>query len=816
MSYFLAPWETQFDDINASGNVTAKYFIGDGSLLKGVTYSLPSTYNIDIPNGNITGSFANVLNVIASVGNIANVILIGGNVSANYFVGDGSQLTGVVSTFPGKANVDINGNVTGNIANISSITASVGNIRTLTSGNITAIGQVNISGNAVATFFIGNGSQLTGISTNLPTTANIDIISGNITGSFANVSNLNTAAGNIANVIFNGGNISMTNGTFFGGNIFGSVANVSNLNTAAGNIANVIFSDGNVTMTNGTFFGGNIFGSVANVSNLNTTAGNIANVIFSDGNVTMTNGTFFGGNIFGSVANVTNLNTATGNIANVIFNGGNVTMTNGTFFGGNIFGSVANVTNLNTATGNIANVIFSDGNVTMTNGTFFGGNIFGSVANVTNLNTRNFSANTIGNIANVRFVSASIALHSTITANGAITGGNINTIGVSNIANVRFASGNIITNGQLSAKTIFVSNGISANNMIFLSNVGNINDNNVNSIGLYGSQMRFSTIGGSNGYVFTQYVAATPAQYEVANLNYFGGAVFRSSGSGAFGTQVVNTTSSGFTGSMLVTDSATAAAGTFNHLVSKSAGTNVFRVVGNGTVLNVGGTFSTGADYAEMFEWEDKNVNKEDRRGTPVVLSGKKIRVASKSDSPYDIVGVVSTVPTVIGDTAWNAWNGMYLKDKYGQTLNTITYYLANVSNGSEEIVPCSPGDIPPPGYTIKTAVTPVLNPGYDPAKPYKNRLERPEWVPVGICGKLWVDNSFVAANIVHPSWKKLDIVDDPENPGNASAQVVQMLIGVAPTRPDTVDLQARNANLQDQLTALQTTVESMKKALNL
>ncbi|AGE55548.1 Chlorovirus glycoprotein repeat domain-containing protein [Acanthocystis turfacea Chlorella virus MN0810.1] len=358
---------------------------------------------------------------------------------------------------------------------------------------------------------------------------------------------------------------------------------------------------------------------------------------------------------------------------------------------------------------------------------------------------------------------------------------------------------------------LYLSTGTVANNMIFLSNVGNAADNNVHSIGLIGTgfatQMRFATKAGSLGYIFTQSVPALADQVEIANLDYFSGATFRNSGVGAFSAQVINT-SLAYSGSMLATESSTAAAGSYNHIRCRDPAGNVFRVLGNGTVFNVNGTITTGADYAEMFEWEDGNSGNEDRRGNPVVLSGNKIRVANAHTNPLDIVGVVSTNPTVVGDTAWNDWNGRYLKDKYGQTINRTRYYLANTDN-ENEIIPCSQGDTPPTGYIVKTLQEYTPNPMYNPNVAYTSRLERPEWAPVGLVGKVRVDNTFVTANIVHPSWKPLQVFDDPADPGNASAQVVEMLIGVTPPANDTKELQA-------QISTLQATVEMLKQALNL
>ncbi|AGE56961.1 Chlorovirus glycoprotein repeat domain-containing protein [Acanthocystis turfacea Chlorella virus NE-JV-3] len=109
--------------VNVTGNIIGNYFLGNGALLTGMTTtSLPATANIDI-TGNITGSFSNVSNIIATFGNIANVRFLEGHVNASgqinalgnivapFFVGNGSRLTGELST---NALV-VSGNVIGNL-----------------------------------------------------------------------------------------------------------------------------------------------------------------------------------------------------------------------------------------------------------------------------------------------------------------------------------------------------------------------------------------------------------------------------------------------------------------------------------------------------------------------------------------------------------------------------------------------------------------------------------------------------------------------------------------------------------------------------
>ena len=85
-----------------------------------------------------------------------------------------------------------------------------------------------------------------------------------------------------------------------------------------------------------------------------------------------------------------------------------------------------------------------------------------------------------------------------------------------------------------------------------------------------------------------------------------------------------------------------------------------FQFRGDGNAFADGTWTGGGADYAEFFEWSDSNPAAEDRRGISVVLDGDKIREAVTGEDP---IGVISGNPSVVGDAAWNKWNGKYLRD---------------------------------------------------------------------------------------------------------------------------------------------------------
>lgn len=150
---------------------------------------------------------------------------------------------------------------------------------------------------------------------------------------------------------------------------------------------------------------------------------------------------------------------------------------------------------------------------------------------------------------------------------------------------------------------------------------------------------------------------------------------------------------------------------------------NCFRVTGNGGVYAKGSYHSSGADYAELFEWADGNPDRQDRAGLFVTLQGDKIRPASPDDD-Y-ILGVVSGSPSVAGDVYDDQWAGMFLTDIFGRPIYEDVDLPAELGPGGEVILP------------ERTERRQKLNPAYDHTKKYLPRTQRPEWDAVGLLGKL-------------------------------------------------------------------------------
>ena len=133
---------------------------------------------------------------------------------------------------------------------------------------------------------------------------------------------------------------------------------------------------------------------------------------------------------------------------------------------------------------------------------------------------------------------------------------------------------------------------------------------------------------------------------------------------------------------------------------------NAFRVTQTGSVFGMSSFNSSGADYAECFEWEDGNPNKENRAGKFVTLNGNKVKIASADD---DILGVVTANSSVIGNNPID-WEGRFVKDVYG-------------------CIQCDKEGIP------------ITSSTYDETQTYIERTKRPEWATIGLVGQLVVED---------------------------------------------------------------------------
>ena len=154
---------------------------------------------------------------------------------------------------------------------------------------------------------------------------------------------------------------------------------------------------------------------------------------------------------------------------------------------------------------------------------------------------------------------------------------------------------------------------------------------------------------------------------------------------------------------------------------SSSAKANCFRATESNTY---GKTYNTsGADYAEMFEWLDGNIANEDRIGKFVTLDGNKIKLATDKDD-Y-ILGVVSGNPSVIGDSHSDQWAYMFEQDIFGRPI----YETVTIPEEKDD-----DGNIIVEEHTEEQL---KVSKQYDNTQPYIARDKRKEWVAVGLLGKL-------------------------------------------------------------------------------
>lgn len=199
---------------------------------------------------------------------------------------------------------------------------------------------------------------------------------------------------------------------------------------------------------------------------------------------------------------------------------------------------------------------------------------------------------------------------------------------------------------------------------------------------------------------------------------------YAASGAGSLGIGVLRSASSSYN-----------FAGWYSGNGSSTFSDREFQFRGDGQAYADGSWNGGGADYAEYFEWFDGNTAAEDRRGISVVLDGDKIREAVAGEEP---IGVISGNPSVVGDAAWNKWNGKYLRDDFG------TYIQENYEVEDED------------GNTVVQQRR-KLNPDYNPDVEYVSREDRPEWDCVGLMGKLRIRKGQVTGS----RWIKMRDVSD-------------------------------------------------------
>jgi acetaldehyde dehydrogenase (acetylating) len=325
--------------VAATGNISAQYFIGNGSLLTGIntgpgTELVNGNSNVRVyPNGPVAISVNGVSNVAVFEGPQAqfDAVYSAGNITTDaYFIGDGSKLTGITANYS-NANVaaylptysgDFSANTVNATANVSA-NYFIGNGAFLTgisassdysnanvaaylptyTGNLTSLtGPVTTTANITGEYFIGNGSQLTGLPEQY-SNANVAAYLPTYTGNLTSLTGQVTTTGNIT------GNYILGNGSQLSGLPEGySNLAVSTYLASGTNDANII-TTANIT---GAYFIGNgsqLTGLPEQYSNANVAAylpTYTGNLVSLTGDVTTT-ANISGNYIFGNGSQLTGL-----------------------------------------------------------------------------------------------------------------------------------------------------------------------------------------------------------------------------------------------------------------------------------------------------------------------------------------------------------------------------------------------------------------------------------------------------------------------------------------------------------------------------
>lgn len=377
------------NDLTVGGNVSANYFIGDGSQLSNINIEVSNTANYaisvtgsDQPNitslgiltnlsisGSITGNLVPDSNISYSLGNTNNRWnhIYVDNVYSNTQAISANSTGWIVS---GNVYAEFVGNVSGHATTAGTVTdpsqpniAEVGTLSYLNVGNVTSTGNVS------ANYFIGDGSQLSNV---IVETANSAVTAGTVT---TNAQPNITSVGNLDSLFVNGNITGYSN--IIGQHFIGNGSQLTDITVDFVENANIANTVQTPAQPNITSLGTLSYLNVTGFSNVGNVTGNIStfNFYIGDGSY-LTN--LNGGNV-SEVSNAAYATTA----------GTATTATSATTAGTVTTNAQPNITSVGTlanlsATGNITgdyvkgNLLVGDGSLISV---ITAGNISGTVAN---------------------------------------------------------------------------------------------------------------------------------------------------------------------------------------------------------------------------------------------------------------------------------------------------------------------------------------------------------------------------------------------------------------------------------------------------
>jgi hypothetical protein len=442
---------------------------------------------------------------------VLNTLSAVGNVEATFFVGDGSQLTGISADatriFNGNSEVSVpsvNGSIVSNVNGVTAATLSSTGLAV--TGLITATGNVNAVGNVFGGNVVTSG--LVTATGNIISAGNVsggNIITGGQVLATGNISAGNFISAGVANIGGNvvGGNVRTNGLVSAAGDVFGNNFTAETAVNASGNITGANFLTNGLVSAAGQVTAGTTVSAVGNI-----TGGNVstAGLITATGNIT-------GGNLrtqsiviaSSAITGVTTLSASgTVTVGNISASGtvsatGNTTGGNINTVGlvsavGSIIGGNVSTAGTVSATGNItgANIVVSGGSARITRSSEL---IIETSAANANISLQPNGAGNVTTTANVSatggVLAASFTTGGTVSATGTVTGGNITTGGQISAIGAIISSGNI-TGGNISSSGI-----ISASSNI--TSGGAISGSSLSTTGTVSATGNITSVGNISG-----------------------------------------------------------------------------------------------------------------------------------------------------------------------------------------------------------------------------------------------------------------------------------------------------------------------------
>jgi filamentous hemagglutinin len=693
-------------NLSATGNVTGTYFVGNGAALTGISTSTSNIFNANTSvaiaavnaNVNIVVNGSQIANVwsggisvvgavaasttLSSTGNIiggnvqtAGIITATGNITSAGNISAGNLVTGgaVVASgnvtggnVTGTTAISTTGSVVGGSLRTSGIVSAAGDVYgdnfiaatnigasgNVTGGNIISsqdifgIGEISTAGNITGSYFLGNGSQLTGIdATSIQNgNSNVRVVSagGNVTvgvGGTSNVAVFSTGGVNVTgNVV--GGNINTAGVVSGTANIIGA-----NLVTAGNVFASAMIAN---TVNDTRISLGSTTGIIAISVNANSTQFGPSGAITLGGASQIIGGTFGGSGITLGTSQTDVFQNRGGNVTVQVGTGGTIASTwtfaqNGSFTSPNVLSAVGNVVAGNVNTAGIIAVSNTSGLAISAAGNVTGGNII---------------------------TSGDVSAGGLVSTTGNVTGGNINTAGlitatgnVTSTANV--AAGNILTANMVQGATLsatanvfatanvsgayFLGTGVSLSGNVIsgISTAANITGGNVISVAAM-SAVSVSASGNINGgnLIVTGIVVDNIGNLELQSTATNGNVNLTPNGTGIVGISTSlsvtgNVTGAGHIGTMYT-----------NSIIN--TGANLTGNIGSATTyFNTAFVKATSAQYADLAEWYEADADYSP--GTVLVFGGDREVTQAIGINDVRVAGVVSTNPAHVMNSGLKA-----------------------------------------------------------------------------------------------------------------------------------------------------------------